>query len=88
MNEGFFIVNHQGNIVDINNGALRLLGMIKTNKVIIVLAKNLGLKVIAEGVEKVEQLEFLRDQMCDEIQGYYFHKPMSAIKIEELVARE
>ena len=53
--------------------------------VIIVLAKNLGLKVIAEGVETKEQLDFLRDQICDEIQGYYYYKPMSARKIEELM---
>ena len=54
-------------------------------KVIIVLAKNLGLKVIAEGVETKEQLDFLKDQMCDEIQGYYFYKPMPANQIEELI---
>jgi len=53
--------------------------------VIIVLAKNLGLKVIAEGVETKEQLEFLRNQMCDEIQGYYYYKPMPVSKIEELM---
>jgi len=54
-------------------------------KVIIALAKNLGLKVIAEGVETKEQLDFLRDEMCDEIQGYYYYKPMPAIEIEELM---
>jgi len=54
-------------------------------KVIIVLAKNLGLKVIAEGVETKEQLDFLRDLMCDEIQGYYYYKPMPAMQIEELI---
>lgn len=54
-------------------------------KVIIVLAKNLGLKVIAEGVETKEQLDFLKDQMCDEIQGYYYYKPMPASKIEEIM---
>jgi len=56
-------------------------------KVIIVLAKNLGLKVIAEGVETKEQLDFLREQMCDEIQGYYYYKPMPASQIEELITR-
>ena len=56
-------------------------------KVIIALAKNLELKVIAEGVETKEQLEFLRDQMCDEIQGYYYYKPMSASQIEELMKK-
>ena len=55
--------------------------------VIIVLAKNLGLKVIAEGVETKEQLDFLRDQMCDEIQGYYYYKPMPANEIEELMSK-
>lgn len=56
-------------------------------KVIIVLAKNLGLKVIAEGVETNEQLDFLRNQMCDEIQGYYYYKPMPASQIEELMKK-
>ena len=53
--------------------------------VIIVLARNLGLKVIAEGVETKEQLDFLRDQMCNEVQGYYYYKPMRANQIEELM---
>ena len=55
--------------------------------VIIALAKNLELKVIAEGVETKDQLDYLRGQMCDEIQGYYFYKPMSASQIEELMRK-
>jgi EAL domain-containing protein (putative c-di-GMP-specific phosphodiesterase class I) len=43
---------------------------------IIGMAKTLKLKVIAEGVETEEQLSFLRDHHCDEIQGYYFSKPL------------
>lgn len=40
------------------------------------LAKELGLKVTAEGVEEKEQVEFLRDLGCDSIQGYYYSKPV------------
>jgi diguanylate cyclase (GGDEF)-like protein/PAS domain S-box-containing protein len=44
---------------------------------IISVAKSLNLKVIAEGVENKEQISFLREHNCDEIQGYYFSKPLS-----------
>lgn len=55
-------------------------------KVIINLAKSLGLKVIAEGVETHTQLEFLNQKMCDEVQGYYYFKPMPAHEVEVLLA--
>ena len=47
-------------------------------KVIINLAKSLGLKVIAEGVETESQMNFLYQRMCDEVQGYYYYQPMPA----------
>ena len=40
------------------------------------LIKYLGMKVIAEGVERKEDVEFLKTTECDAIQGFYFYKPM------------
>ena len=44
---------------------------------IISMAKSLHLRVIAEGVENEAQMSFLRAQQCDEIQGFYFSKPLA-----------
>jgi EAL domain-containing protein (putative c-di-GMP-specific phosphodiesterase class I) len=49
---------------------------------IISLADSLGLKTIAEGVETEGQLAFLREQGCDEVQGYYYSQPLSADEFE------
>ena len=53
--------------------------------VIIKLAKDLNIKVIAEGVEEEEQFHYLGQKMCDEVQGYYFYKPLSKNKMEEVL---
>lgn len=53
---------------------------------IITLAHNLGLKVICEGVETKEQLDFLKDRKCDEIQGYYFSPPVPPEDFEKWLA--
>ena len=49
---------------------------------IIDMAHNLGLKTIAEGVETAEQLDFLHLHGCDEVQGYYFSKPLPCAEFE------
>jgi EAL domain-containing protein (putative c-di-GMP-specific phosphodiesterase class I) len=53
-------------------------------KAMITLGHQLNLKVIAEGVETDDQLTFLRNNMCDEMQGYHFSKPISPQEIEKL----
>ncbi len=52
-------------------------------KGIIALAQSLNLKVLAEGVETAEQLELLREEGCDFIQGYHFGKPMKSEDFEK-----
>ncbi len=47
-------------------------------KAVIALGHGLNLKVIAEGVETPGQLEFLREVKCDDVQGYFLSKPLSA----------
>jgi diguanylate cyclase (GGDEF)-like protein len=49
---------------------------------VIVMAHSLDLKVVAEGVETKEQLEFLRHRDCDTIQGFYFSAPLAAEELE------
>lgn len=56
-------------------------------KAIIDLAKNLNLNVIAEGVETSEQIHFLKQLHCDEVQGYYYAKPMPSDEVEKLLPR-
>jgi len=47
------------------------------------LGKKLNVKVCAEGVEKKEQLEFLKNISCDYIQGFLFNKPLPQEEIEK-----
>lgn len=54
-------------------------------KAIINLAHNMGIKTIAEGVETVEQLRFLQELHCNEIQGYLFSQPVPAQEIIKML---
>jgi diguanylate cyclase (GGDEF)-like protein/PAS domain S-box-containing protein len=55
------------------------------SQAIIALGHSLGLRVIAEGVETVEQLALLHANRCDEMQGYYFSKPVDAAAFTRLL---
>ena len=51
---------------------------------VITLVNSLGMDMIAEGVETVEQADFLQERGCSEMQGYYFYKPMTVEDFEKL----
>lgn len=63
----------------------------KTNfvltKAIIEICKSLGIKVVAEGVEKQEELNILRNLNCDFIQGFFLSKPISGLEFEKLISQ-
>ena len=54
---------------------------------VLAMARSLGLKVVAEGVETEAQLEFLRDHRCDEIQGFWLAPPLEAAECPAFIRR-
>ena len=56
-------------------------------RTIIVLGKNLGLDIIAEGVETKDHVDFLVDAGCNKIQGYYYSKPLSIKECEAFIQK-
>ncbi len=67
--------------------------ILKRKKVVIVktivsLARDFMAEITAEGVETKEQLDFLKSMACDEIQGYYFSRPLPADALEEFLKKE
>jgi len=56
-------------------------------RAVISMGKSLHMRVVAEGVEKPEQLELLQEQSCPEGQGHYFGKPVDAMEITQLLGR-
>lgn len=54
-------------------------------KAIIKMSKDLNIKCVAEGIENIKQVKFLKKLECEEIQGYYFSKPMPIEEFEKLI---
>jgi len=57
-------------------------------RAIIAMAHGLSLKVVAEGVERAEQLAFLKAERCDEVQGYLISRPVQAADLAELLRKD
>jgi EAL domain-containing protein (putative c-di-GMP-specific phosphodiesterase class I) len=77
-------------VIKIDQSFVDGIGVSKDNGIIVSaiigMGNNLKLKVIAEGVENLTQLRFLRERHCEEGQGYYFSRPISANSFAALLA--
>jgi predicted signal transduction protein with EAL and GGDEF domain len=52
------------------------------------MAKDLGMQVVAEGIETVQQVKFYRDLNCDQLQGYYFCRPLPPTEVSRLISSD
>lgn len=79
------------NTIKVDRSFIRDLPQDVDNKAIteavIIMGKSLKLTVVAEGVETAEQESFLRQQVCDEMQGFYFSKPVAPEKFAQLLRK-
>jgi len=57
-------------------------------RAIIGLSRGLNLEVVAEGAELLEHVDFLRDNGCDSIQGFYYSKPLTALDFEKMLTKK
>lgn len=57
-------------------------------KAVIAMAKTLGLDVIAEGAETLEQIRFLNEQGCNQVQGYYCSRPLPVAEVDILLGQK
>ena len=57
-------------------------------KIIIQLAKKLNLNITAEGIETENQMRFLSENACDEVQGFFYYRPMKAKDAEKLLLEQ
>jgi diguanylate cyclase (GGDEF)-like protein/PAS domain S-box-containing protein len=87
-----YVKNFPVNRLKIDQGFIRNLESDLNDAAIVRAIVNLGhslnLDVIAEGVERAEQLEILRKEGCDEVQGYFFSRPLPAKDFVQLFRRE
>ena len=87
-----YVKNFPVDRLKIDQSFVRDLGAVSQDaaivRAIINLGHSLGMSVMAEGVETVTQLSALMGEGCDEIQGYYFSRPVPRAELEEILLRE
>ena len=62
-------------------------GSMMLTKSIVLLGKNMGMTIIAEGAETKEEVAALKEMQCEMVQGYYFAKPMAEDDVIEFISK-
>ncbi|WP_179998450.1 EAL domain-containing protein [Acinetobacter sp. YH12239] len=86
-----YLADYPIDTLKIDRAFISKIGTRKNNAIvdaIISMGKAMGMKLVAEGVEDLEQIEYLRKQGCDYFQGYYFSKPLNAIDSTQYLKNE
>ncbi|MBZ0089089.1 MAG: EAL domain-containing protein, partial [Thermoanaerobaculia bacterium] len=80
------------NTIKIDRSFIRELTHVAEDKAlteaIIDMGKALSLTVVAQGVETKEQVDFLREHACDELQGFYFNRPLPPLQFADVLAAQ
>jgi diguanylate cyclase (GGDEF)-like protein/PAS domain S-box-containing protein len=86
-----YLHSFPSNILKIDQSFVSRIGKVNDNsaiiRTIISMAHELGLGLIAEGIETIEQLEFLKSLGCQSGQGYFFSKPVDGAEMTELISK-
>ena len=84
-----YLKKYPTDVIKIDKSFVQSMTDVSNDKVlceaIIVMAKKLGIKVVAEGIESQEQLTILKKMGCDYGQGYFFSKPVNRQRFEKLL---
>lgn len=86
-----YLADYPIDTLKIDRAFVSKIGQTKDNAIvhaIIAMGKAMGMKLVAEGVENIEQIRYLRDQGCDYFQGYYFSKPLNAADTTLYIAKQ
>ena len=86
-----YLADYPIDTLKIDRAFISKIGQTKDNAIvyaIIAMGKAMGMTLVAEGVENVEQIRYLREQGCDYFQGYYFSKPLNAADTTLYIAQQ
>ena len=85
-----YLADYPIDTLKIDKAFISKIGQTKDNAIvnaIIAMGKAMGMNIVAEGVENIEQIQYLQQQGCDYFQGYYFSKPLNSKDCTEFLSQ-